>query len=44
VAGKTREGRVLKTLLDKLDRIVADSGQPGLFDGQQFGGAVEGES
>ncbi|MEQ8974975.1 MAG: helicase-related protein [Coleofasciculus sp. C1-SOL-03] len=32
VAGKTREGRVLKTLLDKLERIRRDLGSDKVFD------------
>ena len=32
VAGKTREGRVLKTLLDKLERIRKELGSDKVFD------------
>ena len=32
VAGKTREGRVLKTLLDKLERIRSELGSDKVFD------------
>jgi superfamily II DNA or RNA helicase/transcriptional regulator with XRE-family HTH domain len=40
VAGKTREGRVLRTLLDKLERIRKELGSDKVFDviGRQFQG------
>src|SRR5262245_58758589 len=40
VAGKTREGRVLRTLLDKLERIRRELGSDKVFDvvGQLFEG------
>jgi superfamily II DNA or RNA helicase len=39
IAGNTREGRVLKVLLDKLERIRTDLGSDKVFDviGEQFG-------